>query len=261
MNYPFPSLFLAHGSPMNAIEDNSFTRFLKRAASQWTVPQAILVISAHWETRGTKILTNLKPKTIHDFGGFPDRLYEIQYPAPGNPILAHEISKMKGIESDDSWGLDHGAWSLLVHLYPDADLPVLQLSLDQSLSFKAHFDLAQSLKHLRAQGVLVIGSGNLTHNLRELDWNNSGRVFDWAQDFDQMIKEALIQRDLAVLLGKKRIPPDLWRRAHPSLEHYLPLLYSVGMSDESEELSFLFEGFQLGSLSMRSIALGRLEQY
>ena len=254
---PLPSLFFGHGSPMNAVEDNEFTRFLKTAASGWEKPKAILVVSAHWETpKGSHVLSHPKPRTIHDFGGFPEALYRIQYPAPGEVKLASLVAQSSHIATDESWGLDHGAWSVLLHLYPKANIPVLQLSLDRSLSMAQHYELAHSLRELRKKGVLIIGSGNITHNLRDLDWKNSGSVMSWAQEFDEAMKEAILKRDLSVLFAQKGIEASLWRRAHPSLEHYLPLLYVLGASGESEKVQFLYEGFQMGSLSMRSLRVG-----
>lgn len=250
-----PALFFGHGSPMNAIEDNDFTRFLKSASNSLITPKAILVISAHWETIGSKVLSHPTPKTIHDFGGFPEALYQIQYPAPGSPELAQSLVPL-GVQADESWGLDHGTWSVLKHLYPKPTIPVIQLSIDRSLSLREHYERAQSLRSIRKRGVMVVGSGNITHNLRQLDWSQSGRVSAWATEFDEAIKSALIKKDLSVLFGEKGITSALWKQAHPSLEHYIPLLYVLGISEESEALTFLFEGFQMGSLSMRSLQMG-----
>lgn len=253
-----PVLFFGHGSPMNAIEKNSFTDFLNRAPDLYSEPKVILAISAHWETRGTKVLKVERPKTIHDFGGFPQALFDVQYPAPGSPETADKIVdlvKLHEVEATNGWGLDHGTWSVLKHMYPKANIPVLQLSLNQNMTFEEHLSLASELKVLREQGVLIVGSGNITHNLRRVDWQN-GAPMDWAVEFDQMIKQALLERNDSILLAKEIKDRALWNIAHPSLEHYLPLLYTYGASDKNEQAKFIFEGIQMGSLSMRSVMFG-----
>lgn len=253
-----PVLFLGHGSPMNAIEQNSFTDFLNKAPGLIPEPKVILAISAHWETRGTKVLKVEKPKTIHDFGGFPQALFDVQYPAPGSPETADKIVdlvKLHEVEATNGWGLDHGTWSVLKHMYPKANIPVLQLSLNQNMTFDQHLDLAKELRALRDQGVLIVGSGNITHNLRRVDWQN-GVPMDWAVEFDGMIKKALIERNEFILQGKEVKDRALWNIAHPSLEHYIPLLYAYGASENNEQAKFIFEGIQLGSLSMRSVMFG-----
>lgn len=253
-----PVLFLGHGSPMNAIETNNFTQFLNEAPALYPTPKVILAISAHWETRGTKVLKVERPKTIHDFGGFPQALFDVQYPAPGSPQTADaivDLVKLHQVETTDGWGLDHGTWSVLKHMYPKADIPVLQLSLNQNMTFDEHLSLAQELRALRDQGVLIVGSGNITHNLRRVDWRN-GAPMDWAVEFDEMIKKALLERNSHILLRKESKDLALWNVAHPSLDHYLPLLYTYGASDEKEQAKFIFEGIQLGSLSMRSVMFG-----
>ena len=252
-NKKMPALFFGHGSPMNAMEKNSFTDFLSSSADLFPKPKAILVISAHWETRGSKVLKLAHPKTIHDFGGFPEALYKMQYPAPGSLATADrvvELLKAHDAQADTSWGLDHGTWTVLKYIYPHADIPVLRLSLNQNLSFREHLELAKSLKPLRDEGVLIMGSGNITHNLRALDFNS--RPLDWAVEFDEMIRKAIVERDISTLTnraGKEK----LWAQAHPYPDHYLPLLYAIGVADEKEEAKFIYEGMQLGSLSMRSV--------
>lgn len=253
-----PTLFLGHGSPMNAIEDNAFTRFLAEAPKLFTRPKVILVISAHWETRGVKVLKVEKPKTIHDFGGFPQALFDIQYPAPGDPAASErivELLKKHEAEATSSWGLDHGTWSVLKHMVPVADIPVLQLSLNQNMSFEQHLSLARDLRKLREEGVLIVGSGNITHNLRRVVWDEKAQALDWAIEFDELVKKALVERNDSFLL-KKEGNSSLWNTAHPSLEHYLPLLYAYGASDKKENTTFIYEGMQLGSLSMRSVMFG-----
>jgi len=254
-----PTLFFGHGSPMNAVQKNSFTDFLSTAAKFSPTPKAILAVSAHWETRGTKVLRLEQPKTIHDFGGFPEALYKIQYPAKGDVKLADrvvELMKQHQVEADSSWGLDHGTWSVLKYIYPKADIPVLQLSLNQNKTLGEHLELARDLKKLRDQGVLILGSGNITHNLRRVDWNENPKPVDWAVEFDELIKKALMERDEQNLIGRNEKLKNLWNTAHPTLEHYLPLLYAYGASDYSDKLNFIHEGFHMGSLSMRAVRFG-----
>lgn len=249
-----PTLFLAHGSPMNAISKNSFTEFLSHAAADIPLPKAILVVSAHWETMGTKVTKLERPKTIHDFGGFPEPLYQIQYPAPGNVVLADRISQLiSRVETDATWGLDHGTWSVLKFVYPKADIPVLQLSLNRNLNFKDHLELARELAPLRDEGVLIVGSGNVTHNLRRISWTEDAPSADWAVEFDELLKQALLNGDENFLLGKESKFQSLWQMAHPSMEHYLPVLYAYGAGGGPENVKFIFEGMQNSSLSMRSM--------
>lgn len=251
-----PTIFLGHGSPMNAIEKNSFTDFLSTIPKNLPTPKAILAVSAHWETIGTKVLKLQHPKTIHDFGGFPQALFQVQYPAQGSFGVADrviELTRQHHVESDISWGLDHGTWSVLKHMYPLANIPVLQLSLNRNISFTQHLELAKELKPLRDEGVLILGSGNITHNLRRVVWEENAKPVDWAQDFDQRIKRALIERDEHFLLKKDGQHHALWNLAHPSLEHYIPLIYAYGASDKNDHPNFIFEGMQMASLSMRSV--------
>jgi 4,5-DOPA dioxygenase extradiol len=253
-----PVLFIGHGSPMNAIEKNSFTDFLNQAPGLYPEPKVILAISAHWETRGTKVLKVALPETIHDFGGFPQALFDVQYPAPGSPETADKIVdlvKLHEVTTSHDWGLDHGTWSVLKHMYPKANIPVLQLSLNQNMNFEQHMELARELTALRDQGVLIVGSGNITHNLRRVDWKN-GAPMDWALEFDGLIKQALLDRNESFLLARETKDRALWNIAHPSLEHYLPLLYTYGASTKNEQAKFIFEGIQMGSLSMRSVMFG-----
>jgi 4,5-DOPA dioxygenase extradiol len=250
-----PVLFIGHGSPMNAIDRNTFTERL--AALGLPTPKAILVISAHWVTDGTKVLSAERPKTIHDFHGFPKALYEIQYPAPGAPELAQKIIEaIPGVQADASWGLDHGTWSILRHMFPKADVPVLQLSLDQGIDLDAHVQMGRNPRFLRDQGVLIVGSGNIVHNLRELDFGNDPPAMDWAENFDALIKTALETRDMPQILAEDSSKHPLWKRAQPSLEHYVPLLYALGAAEDNEKPLFVFEGIQNGSISMRSIRYG-----
>jgi 4,5-DOPA dioxygenase extradiol len=251
-----PTLFLAHGSPMNAISDNSFTQFLSSSSRLFPKPEAILVISAHWETHGIEVLSSLSPRTIHDFGGFPEELYRIQYPAKGDLELSEKIERISSrynIQKNLNWGLDHGAWSVLIHMFPKADVPVLQLSINQHFSLRDHFTFSQELRSLREEGVLILGSGNVTHNLRKIAWEENASPFLWAIQFDELIKNALMNKNEKVLLNEIDENVPFWRISHPTLDHFIPLLYAYGASDQIQAPEFIFEGFQMGSLSMRSV--------
>ncbi|MGQ5524958.1 4,5-DOPA dioxygenase extradiol [Chitinimonas sp. PSY-7] len=254
-----PVVFIGHGSPMNALLDNAFTRHLTKLGADLPRPRAILVISAHWLTDGTLLSSSAKPQTIYDFGGFPQPLYEIRYPSPGEPMLAqtlaHDLQDAKaGIDSER--GLDHGAWTVLRHMYPKADIPVVQLSLNGRLQLHEHVTLAHELHGLRKEQVLILASGNIVHNLRMIDSTPGIPTFEWALAFDELIKQALLQRDLTQLLAEDRSKHALWRTAHPTLEHYLPLLYAFGASTADDAISFPYEGFHEASLSMRSVKFG-----
>ncbi|MFG1481593.1 4,5-DOPA dioxygenase extradiol [Halobacteriovorax sp. HFRX-2_2] len=251
-----PAIFLGHGSPMNAIASNEFTDQLRIIGKELPKPRAILMISAHWETQGTWITAMDKPKTIHDFYGFPKELYEIEYPAPGSPHLANEIVELIGesVKLDhDNWGLDHGTWTLLKFMFPKANIPVLQLSLDIRKPPQYHFDLGKKLKVLRNQGVLIIGSGNIVHNLKTISWSEDAPVADWAIEYDELIKEKLINREFNYLINDFQ-SMDIGKMSVPSVEHYFPLLYVIGASDENDILKFDFEGIQNASISMRSFS-------
>lgn len=252
-NTRMPAIFIGHGNPMNAITDNPYKDAWIALGETLPRPAAILCVSAHWQTRGTQVCVAEKPRTIHDFGGFPAELFAQQYPAPGAPAYA-EITKAllpnDVITSSDNWGLDHGAWSILQSLFPTADVPVFQLSLDMDLDFAAHLALARQLASLREHGVMVIGSGNIVHNLRLL--SPQGETPQWATDFDNYIKTALENGDEDALIRIERAGEST-KLAVPSDEHYLPLLYIAGMRHVSDSMHFLTEDFDLGSLSMRSV--------
>lgn len=248
-----PSVFISHGSPMNAVADNAFTKDLKKLGLSLPVPKAILVVSAHWLTKGTFVATHPKPKTIHDFGGFPKELFAMQYPATGAPEIAKEIAKDSGgtILENDSWGLDHGAWSVLHHIFPKADIPVFQLSIDYYKPLSYHIELAAMLQRWRSKGIMMISSGNVTHNLGVFDWKEDAPVVDWAREFDTTIKNTLESHNLSALSS-----PEKWGKltslAHPSLDHYIPMLYASGLKTGKDQLSYIHEGFQNATLSMRS---------
>lgn len=245
-----PVLFVGHGNPMNAITDNAFAREWERIGAGLR-PKAILCISAHWETKGSHVTSMAKPKTIHDFGGFPDELFRMQYPAPGSPELAENIVRTtyEAITHDHQWGLDHGAWSVLARMFPTADIPVLQLSLDVTKSPLQHIELARQLAFLRTQGVVIVGSGNIVHNLRMVQWE--GGMLDWANEFDETSKKLIQQRDLNALANYSALGTTA-KMSIPTPEHYLPMLYSLALVDKDEDLTFFNEIIDLGSVSMRS---------
>jgi 4,5-DOPA dioxygenase extradiol len=254
---PMPILFVGHGSPMNAIEDNQWSRGFRELATLIPRPKAVLSISAHWFVNGTYTTGNEHPQTIHDFGGFPQPLFEVEYPAPGDLALAERVVKLLGRERAEirtDWGLDHGTWSVLNHLIPKADCPVIQLSIDQQLSAESHAELGRLIADLRHEGVLIMGSGNITHNLRHAMMNmyrGSSATPEWAGKFDTDIAAALEQHDLAFLSGV--IDSDAGRLSHPTPDHYLPLLYAAGAAGREGKVSFPITGFDLGSLSMRAV--------
>lgn len=255
-----PVLFIGHGSPMNAIEDNSFTQRLAAIGSELPRPQAILVVSAHWMTRnGTLVAETAKPKTIHDFGGFPKALFDQQYPAPGSPEIAQlikETATSPEVHGDSGhWGLDHGAWTVLKHMYPNADIPVLQLSLNMSEGPEHHMKVASQLETLRDRGVLILGSGNIVHNLRTIRWEPNAPAFEWAQEFDDWMKKKLIARDFKPVIHDFH-KTEAGRLSIPTLDHYLPLFYALGASNTKDDLSFDYEEMQNGSISMRCVRLG-----
>ena len=241
---------------MNAVADNHFTRALKSMGDSLPQPKSILMISAHWVSGGTLLQSSEQPKTIHDFGGFPKELYQIQYPAHTSPDLLHTLSvKRIGIKTEE-WGLDHGAWSVLRHMYPAANIPVVPMSLDRALSFEQHYDVGKRLDYLREQGVLIIASGNIVHNLKLMDWSDKAPVFDWAQEFDLRVKNSIEKKDFESLINILQTDPALTKLAHPSYEHYIPLLYILGASDSEDRMHTVYEGMQNASISMRSFILG-----
>lgn len=255
-----PVLFLGHGSPMNAIEENVFVVGIRNAGKEIPKPRTILCISAHWETKGTYVTAMKQPRTIHDFGGFPEELYEVQYPAPGDPELAKEtrdlITKTE-VGLDDHWGLDHGAWSVIKHLYPDADIPVIQMSLDYSKPPQFHYELARELAGLREKGVLIIGSGNIVHNLRMVAWNRlneSDYGYDWAVEANKKMKALILDGNHQSLIHyhKQGRPFQL---AIPTPEHFLPLLYSLALKEDQEQVRIFNDKAVGGSLTMTSLSI------
>lgn len=255
-----PVLFLGHGSPMNAIEENEFVIGFRNIAKEIPRPNAILCISAHWETKGTFVTAMESPITIHDFGGFPKELFDIQYPAPGSPELAKETKSLitkTNVGLDDKWGLDHGAWSVIKHLYPNADIPVIQMSLDYNQTPQYHYELAQQIKSLRNKGVLVIGSGNIVHNLRMVEWKRLNDTFgyDWAIEANEKMKKYILSGDHQQLINF-RSQGKAFDLAIPTPEHYMPLLYSLALKDENDQLRLFNDKAVAGSLTMTSVKIG-----
>jgi len=256
-----PVLFLGHGSPMNAIEENEFVAGFRNVAKSIPTPKAILCVSAHWETPGTFVTAMEMPPTIHDFGGFPQALFDVQYPAPGSPSLAwetKEIIKTTDVVLDEKWGLDHGAWSVIKHLYPKAEIPVIQLSIDYRKNANYHYDMAKEISALRNKGVLIIGSGNIVHNLGRVDWkrlNESDYAFDWAREADEKMKSFILNDDHNSLINFK-LQGKAFDLAIPTPEHYLPLLYALALKDKKDEISLFNTKAVGGSLTMTSVKIG-----
>jgi len=256
-----PVLFIGHGSPMNAIEENEFVQAWRDVAKALPIPDAILCISAHWETNGTYVSAMQKPRTIHDFGGFPRELFAVQYPAPGSPELAKETKNLvkKTITGlDEKWGLDHGCWSVLTRMYPAAGIPVIQMSLDSSRPAQYHYELAGELSPLREKGVLIIGSGNMVHNLGLVDWrkmDEPGYGYDWAIEANETMKKFILSNDHQSLINY-RARGNSFDLAIPTPEHFLPLLYALALKEEHEPIEFFNDKPVMGSLTMTSLRIG-----
>ncbi|HPK09783.1 MAG TPA: 4,5-DOPA dioxygenase extradiol [Saprospiraceae bacterium] len=254
-----PVLFLGHGSPMNAIEENEFVRGFRKVGKEIQKPNAILCISAHWETRGTYVTAMNNPRTIHDFGGFPQALFDVQYPAPGSPELAQQTKNIvtnTEVGLDQKWGLDHGAWSVIKHLYPNADIPVIQMSIDQTKPARYHYELAKQLSLLRQKGILILGSGNMVHNLRMLAWNklNEEFSFDWAEEANEKMKSHILSGDFQPLIDFKS-QGKAFDLAIPTPEHYLPLIYTLALMENNDKLSLFNDKALGGSLTMTSVKI------
>ncbi|MBS3992660.1 MAG: 4,5-DOPA dioxygenase extradiol [Bacteroidetes bacterium] len=256
-----PVLFLGHGSPMNAIEENQFTNGFHQVAATLQKPKAIIVISAHWYTQGTFVTAMQKPRTIHDFIGFPEALFNVNYPANGSPGLAMETKNILNpvkVELDEEWGLDHGTWSVLKHLYPKADIPVIQLSIDYTKETAYHFELAKKLSALRDKGVLIIGSGNIIHNLRLVDWKNFDKEnygFDWAIETKATINQLILDQNIQPLINFKNAS-KAFQLAIPTPDHYLPLIYTLGLQQKEDSILLFNDKLVGGSLSMTSLKIG-----
>lgn len=255
-----PVLFLGHGSPMNAIEENEFVSGFRKVGSEISRPTAVLIISAHWETQGTYVTAMQQPRTIHDFGGFPKALFDVQYPAPGSPELANEtksIVKKTEVGLDQKWGLDHGAWSVIKHLYPAADVPVIQMSLDYRQTAQWHYELAKELAALRRKGVLIVGSGNMVHNLGMVEWRRLNETFgyDWAIEANEKMKRSIQSGNHEPLINF-RSQGKAFDLAIPTPEHYLPLLYTLALQEKDEDASFFNDRAVAGALTMTSVKVG-----
>jgi len=260
MDQTMPAIFFGHGNPMNALLHNSYTEAWRRIGQQTPRPKAILSISAHWYLPQTAVTINATPRTIHDFGGFPAELYQIQYPASGDPELARQVEELLAplpVKRDITWGLDHGTWSVLRHVYPDADVPVVQLSIDESQPARFHFDLGKKLAPLREQGILIIGSGNLVHNLHTYAWGqHAAEPYDWATRFEAKARELLLAADFNGLIDYEQLGRDALLSI-PTPDHYLPLLYVIGVWRQSDPITFPVEGIDGGSVSMLAVQAGR----
>jgi 4,5-DOPA dioxygenase extradiol len=259
-----PVLFIGHGSPLNITANNSFTEALTKLGPTLPRPRAIMVISAHWLTGGTLVTGMEKPRLIYDFSGFPEELYHIQYPAPGAPAYAKLVTesvRRYPVTINLDWGLDHASWSILKHLFPQADIPVFEMSLDYAVGTRSvkpiqyHYDLARELQALRTRGILIVGSGNIVHNLKIADYNMDAKPFDWAKEMDEIVKRNLLKQDHEDLIHYL----SMGRSASMgilSLDHYLPMIYTIGLQGKNEPLKFIYEGIQNGSISMRSFQIG-----
>jgi 4,5-DOPA dioxygenase extradiol len=254
-----PAVFFGHGNPMNALHNNAWTSGWAALGAALPRPKAILCVSAHWYLPATAVTAIANPRTIHDFGGFPPALHQVQYPAPGSPALASRVAQLLApvdVAMDRSWGLDHGTWSVLVHAFPDAKVPVVQLSIDETKPARWHYELARKLAPLRDEGVLIVGSGNLVHNLHTYSWGNSAREpYDWALRFETMARNALSAAEFAPFVDYQSLGKDAMLSA-PTPDHYLPLLYVLAQHRPGESVSFPVEGFDGGSISMLAVRLG-----
>jgi len=253
-----PVLFIGHGNPMNAIEENEFTLGWKQIASGIPTPKVILFVSAHWLTKGTYVSSVINPETIHDFGGFPQELFDAQYNAPGSPETAKEISTLitnPTIYVDEKWGLDHGAWSVAKPMYPKANIPTLQLSIDYYKPAQYHYDLAKQLQSLRKKGVLIIGSGNMVHNLGMVNWNKPNEGYEWAVELNEIFKDKILNGDHNALINYEKLHTSS-KLAIPTPDHYFPLVYSLGLKNEKDEVTIFNDKAMMGSLTMTSVKFG-----
>jgi len=253
-----PSIFIGHGNPMNALMQNAYTDSWAAIGRNMPKPKAILAISAHWYVTGTAVTSNLMPPTIHDFGGFPQELHQLTYPAPGSLELAKRVQDLlspTSVKLDDSWGLDHGTWSVLCHIFPQANIPVVQLSMDITQPLQFHYEMGKRLASLREEGVLIMGSGNIVHNLRRYAWGTADvPAFDWAARFENEVRALLLSQDIEALINYESLGADAMLSV-PTPEHYLPLLYILGTWQKGEPISFPVEGFEGGAISMLSVQI------
>lgn len=253
-----PALFIGHGSPMNTLESNRYTQAWRRLGETIPKPTAVLAISAHWYIRGTAVGAMERPRTIHDFRGFPEALNRFDYPAPGSPALAQrtrDLLHSVDVHPDQSWGLDHGTWSILAHVYPDADVPVVQLAMDATQPPQFHYELGKQLSALRDENVLIVGSGNVVHNLGVIKWGGDGTAYPWAEAFDRDVRTHVLAREHAALIDYERMG-EAARLSVPTPEHYLPLLYILALQRDDEPVSIVTDGVELGSIGMMSVMIG-----
>lgn len=259
MTNPMPAIFFGHGNPLNALLRNAYTKGWEAIGSSIPRPTAVLSVSAHWYLPGVAVTAMSDPRTIHDFGGFPRELYEVEYPVPGSPKLAGRVQELLApisVNLDQSWGLDHGTWSVLRHVFPQADIPVVQLCIDETRDPVFHYELGKRLLPLRHEGVLIMGSGNLIHNLHTYAWGkHEVEPFDWALRFEKLARESLLKGDDALLVGYESLGRDAMLSA-PTPDHYLPLLYVIASRQTGERVSFPVEGFDGGSISMLTVKIG-----
>ena len=256
---PMPAIFFGHGNPMNAVQSNAFTKGWNAIGQRLPKPRAILCVSAHWYVPAVAVTAMERPRTIHDFGGFPRELFEVQYPAPGSPELAERVAALLGedvLMDETRWGLDHGTWSVLVHVFPEAEVPVVQLSINEAEPAQFHYDMAKKLRRLRDEGILVIGSGNLVHNLHTYAWGKRNvEPFDWALRFEETARALMMARDHQPLISYEALGRDAMLSA-PTPDHYLPLLYILALQHEGESVTFPVSGFDGGSISMTAVQIG-----
>ncbi len=256
-----PVFFIGHGSPMNGIEQNVFSQKWLQIGKTIDLPCAVLVVSAHWLTKGTHVTAMSEPKTIHDFGGFPDELFQVQYPAPGSPFLAEETARMvtsTNVGLDHDWGLDHGTWTVVRHMFPEANVPVLQLSIDYYKPAEYHYRLAKEIYDLRKRGVLVIGSGNMIHNLRMLDWkhlNEPGFGYDWAKSLNETFRKKILSKDHKALINYESLG-EAAKLAIPTPDHYFPMIYALALMSDKDDIEIFNDEYVGGSLTMTSFRLG-----
>lgn len=250
MSYKLPAIFFGHGNPMNALYSNEYAMKWKEVVRMLPRPKSILAISAHWETSGTRVTSNAVQRTIHDFYGFPKELFDVEYNVKGDPELAEKICKIiPGGQLDDSWGLDHGTWSVLRHVYPEGDIPTVQLSLDVDKTLQEHYEIAKRLRVLQSDGVLIVGSGNVVHNLRMLKWSGQQDPYPWALSFNEIVRKAIIAKSHEEILNYQSI--EGWENSVPTPEHFIPLLYILAL--QIEEVRVFVEGFEMAALSMMSL--------
>jgi len=259
MSELMPAIFFGHGNPMNALSTNAYTEGWASIGKSLPRPSAVLAVSAHWYIPACAVTANLVPRTIHDFGGFPIELYEVKYPAPGSPELARRVKDLLSpvvVGLDETWGLDHGTWAVLTHVFPKADIPVVQLSIDETQPPMFHYQMGKRLATLREEGVLVIGSGNIVHNLHTYAWGDHGvQTFDWAVRFEQQVRELIVKGDDAQVIVYENLGHDAMLSV-PTPDHYLPLLYVLGLHKENEQISFPIQGVDGGSVSMLAVQIG-----